>query len=343
METITETIEKKSKSESLKLGFIGLGWIGLNRMERLMEHPKVTCAAMVEPVQINAERALALAENIKLYTSIEQVIADPSIDGIVIATPSALHADQAAAALKAGKAVFCQKPLGRNLAEVQQVLKAAAASDKLLSVDMSYRYTKAFAAVHKLIRSGELGKIYAVDLVFHNAYGPDKEWFFDIEKSGGGCLLDLGIHMLDLALWSLDFPKINNVSSYLFKSGKMLEKGAKQVEDFSTANLSTAGGTTINLQCSWHISAGREAVIEAKFFGTAGGAAFKNVNGSFYDFTAEKYKGTQTEILVSPPENWSGNAGLVWADSVVAGIGFDPVTAQEYLKLAAIIDRIYGR
>lgn len=335
--------ENQSKNKILHLGFLGLGWIGRNRMERLSEHSQVNCTAMVEPNAQNAEEVRTLAPDMKLLATPEALTANPTIDGVVIATPSAMHAAQAITALKAGKSVFCQKPLGRNYEEVEQVNQAAAEHDVLLAVDLSYRYTKAFAAVFDAIKSGDIGKVYAVNLVFHNAYGPDKDWFYDMEKSGGGCLLDLGIHLLDLALWSLGFPDIRNVQSHLYKEGRKISSHENVVEDYATAMLQAEDGTVINLQCSWNISAGKEAEIKAVFFGTQGGAAFKNVDGSFYDFKAEKYNGTQTHTLVSPPDKWGGKAGLVWADAVLNGNKFDPVSAEEHLKLAEIIDRIYGR
>lgn len=341
METITK--RNKNTTKTLQLGFIGLGWIGRNRMERLLEMPQVSCRAIVEPDVKNAEEAMALDSDMQLIATPEALIADDHIDGVVIATPSAMHAGQTIEALSAGKSVFCQKPLGRTYQEVAQVIEAAAANDKLLAVDLSYRYTKAFSAVYDLIKSGGIGKVYAVNLVFHNAYGPDKDWFYDIEKSGGGCLLDLGIHMIDLALWSLDFPDIEEVQSNLYKNGRKLAADEKTVEDFASAMLRTDDGTVINLHCSWNIAAGKEAVIEAVFFGTEGGAAFKNVDGSFYDFTAEKYLGTQTQILVTAPDNWGGKAGLVWAEALLDGQTYDAVSGEEHLKLAKIIDRIYGR
>src|SRR5215218_9099775 len=104
---------------------------------------------------------------------------DLAPDGIVIATPSALHAAQSIQALKAGAAVFCQKPLGRNAAEVEAVLAAATSADRLLGVDLSYRFTEGMRKIREQVRSGALGDIYAVNLIFHNAYGPDKAWFYD--------------------------------------------------------------------------------------------------------------------------------------------------------------------
>src|SRR5690606_23712639 len=94
------------------------------------------------------------------------------LDGIVIATPSALHAEQAIAAFERGVAVFCQKPLGRDAIETQRVVSAARAANRLLGVDLSYRHTRAMQKIREVVRAGGIGAPFAVDLVFHNAYGP---------------------------------------------------------------------------------------------------------------------------------------------------------------------------
>lgn len=116
-----------------------------------------------------------------------------------------------------------------------------------------------------------------------------------------------------------------------------------KVEDFAKVSMLTDKESAISLECSWHASAGEDAVISAIFYGTEGGVAFKNIEGSFYDFQAEKYKGTYKEVIVSPPDNWSGRAGLAWSEKITNFAGYDKLTATEYLKTAQIIDRIYGR
>jgi predicted dehydrogenase len=334
---------QQEDKKTLSLGFIGVGWIGRNRMEVLLNTGKAEAAVISEPYEQNGVEAQKSAPAAKIINDPEAVYTNPDIDGIVIATPSAMHAAQSIEALNAGKAVFCQKPLGRTAKEVREVVEVSQKADKLLAVDMSYRYTKAFEAVYKTVTSGEIGKVYAVDLVFHNAYGPDKEWFYDIKRSGGGCVMDLGIHLVDLAFWTLGFPEVDEVKSHLFSKGVKLQPNEEKVEDFAKVSMLTADDTAISLECSWHVSAGQDAVIEAKFYGTEGGAAFKNINGSFYDFKAEKYKGTHTETLVSPPDDWSGRAGVVWAENILEGRGYDAVTGEELIKSAEIIDRIYGR
>lgn len=340
---VTGNSNGTSQVQNLNLGFVGLGWIGRKRMEQLLTHPHITCSAIVEPEPEQAKKARHLAQGCRMLPDLDELLRDPSIDGVIIATPSALHARQTIQALEAGKAVFCQKPLGRNQQEVREVITASSKADQLVSIDLSYKFTRAFTSIYEILQSGSTGKIFAVDLVFHNAYGPDKDWFYDLTQSGGGCVLDLGVHMLDLALWSLDFPSIEQIESQLYHNGRIIEKNEEVVEDYASVMLRTRSGTVINLQCSWNLAAGRDAVIEAVFYGTKGSVAFRNVNGSFYDFTAEKYTGTQTELLVSPPDDWGGNAILLWADAVIQGAGYNETTAQEFLQLTEIIDRIYGR
>lgn len=337
-----ESLTKKEPKQ-LNIGFLGVGWIGCNRMQVMMEHEKVKVISIVEPSEENASRALKIAGEAELKENAEDLFNDDSLDGIAIASPSAMHAKQCIGALKAGKAVFCQKPLGRTLPEVKEILETARENNKLLAVDFSYRFTKAFRAVYDVIKKGEIGDIYHVDLVFHNAYGPDKGWFYNYEKSGGGCVIDLGIHLVDMALLSLGFPNIKEISSKLYAGGKRLQPGEEKVEDFASVSMVSEKDTLINLECSWDLPAGTEAIIKARFYGSKGGVAFKNVNGSFYDFVAEKYEKTQTEKLVSPPDNWGGRAGIDWAADLALGKGFDSSGANELLRIAAIIDKIYGR
>ncbi|NJW52051.1 Gfo/Idh/MocA family protein [Salinimicrobium oceani] len=336
-------IATQPTKKELSLGFLGVGWIGRNRMEAILNHTNAKAAAITEPNPENSDAALKSAKNAILKTSPEALFSEEELDGIVIATPSAMHAEQSMQALKSGKAVFCQKPLGRTAEEVKQVVQASREADKLLAVDLSYRYTKAFKAVYDTIQKGEIGDVFAVDLKFHNAYGPDKKWFYDIKRSGGGCVMDLGIHLVDLALWSLDFPNISEVSSKLYHKGQRLTSFEEHVEDFASVSMTSDKEQVINLECSWHVSAGKDAIIEATFYGTKGGASFKNINGSFYDFKAEKYHGTQTETLVTPPDEWSGRAGVVWVENMIKNNGFDEKTATELIRTAEVIDRIYGR
>jgi predicted dehydrogenase len=154
--------------------------------------------------------------------------------------------------------------------------------------------------------------------------------------------MDLGVHLVDLALWALDFPEVASVSSQLMAGGEPLRDPAAQVEDYAIATLRLATGGAVQLACSWRLQAGREAVISASFYGTAGGAALTNVGGSFYDFTAERYHGTERETLTSPPDEWGGRAAADWAIRLGEGARFDSA-AERLIEVAQVLDRIYGR
>jgi predicted dehydrogenase len=324
-----------------RLAFAGVGWIGRARLQAAAESGLADIALLSDPSADCKAEALKIAPQSRSTASFEEVINDSAIDGIVIATPSALHKEQAVAAFEKGKAVFCQKPLGRNGAEVAAVIAAAQKNNRLLGADFSYRYTAAFQKIHSIIQSGELGTIFAVDLKFHNAYGPDKPWFYDLSLSGGGCLLDLGIHLIDLVLYALDFPDVTNVCSLLLAKGVSV-KGKEEVEDYGAVTLELTNATAVQLACSWNLPAGCGAVIEASFFGTKGGVALKNRNGSFYDFEGLRYWGTKTEVVTAPPDNWGGNALLNWIKKLSQNKEYAADAAQ-YQKSADVLDRIYGR
>jgi len=321
-----------------RVGFLGTGWIGRHRMEAMLATGAIEATAFADPSAECAEAARLLAPDAAAVDGLEAMLA-LGLDGIVIATPSAMHAEQAIRTLEAGVAVFCQKPLGRTAAEVDAVIAAARGADRLLGVDLSYRHTAGMQAIAELVRGGALGHVFAVDLVFHNAYGPDKAWFYDPAQSGGGCVIDLGVHLVDLALWTLEFPAVQAVTASLRAQGRPL--GANQVEDYATAAF-RAGDADVRLACSWRVHAGVDAEIAAVFYGTEGGAALRNVGGSFYDFVAERFSGTSRMPLALPPDCWGARAAATWAEQLVRAPHFDP-EAEHFIRSAKVLDCMYGR
>ena len=117
--------------------------------------------------------------------------------------------------------------------------------------------------------TGRIGRVFHSELAFHNAYGPGKAWFYDHRLAGGGCVIDLGVHLVDLALWTLGFPQIIETRSRLYNKGVLLKRDSAVVEDFATAHLLTEDNTGIALQCSWNLHAGCDAAIAARFYGDA--------------------------------------------------------------------------
>jgi predicted dehydrogenase len=324
-----------------RVGFLGIGWIGYHRLRAMAETGVIEIAAVADASAELTARAAELAPDAARAAGLDEML-QQDLDAIVIATPTALHAEQAIRALEHGSAVFCQKPLGRTAAEVRSVIDAARAADRLLGVDMSYRFTDGMRKIREFAASGELGQIFSVNLVFHNAYGPDKSWFYDAALSGGGCVMDLGVHLVDLALWVLNFPKVSDVVANRFHSGRLLIGRPDTVEDYADATLTLETGTLVRLTCSWRLHAGCDAVINAAFHGTKGGAVLRNVNGSFYDFIAEHHHRTTCETLSKPPDGWFGRGAADWAMRLAAGERFD-VEVERLIDTAAVLDCIYGR
>lgn len=325
-----------------RLGFAGVGWIGLNRLQAIAASGRGEVAAVFDPVAEAAGKVCEQWPDAAVAPNFAALL-DEDLDGVVIATPSALHAEQAVAALERSMAVFCQKPLGRTAAETRRVVDAARAADRLLHVDLSYRFHAGMQRIRELITRGELGDVYAVEAVFHNAYGPDKPWFYDARLSGGGCLLDLGIHLVDLALWCLDFPRVRQATGHLLRRGAPLVRDGVAVEDYAAAQLLLSTGATVQLACSWKAPAGCDARIGLTFYGTEGGATFQNLGGSFYDFAAEHLRVDRTRtLLVAPPDVWGGRAAVEWAKRLGIDAGFDP-QVEHVVAVADTLDRLYGR
>jgi predicted dehydrogenase len=285
-----------------------------------------------------AIRAAAAIQGARACGDLDELLS-LGVDGIVIATPNALHASQAIAALDVGVAVFCQKPLGRSASEVRLVVGTARRANRLLDVDFSYRYTDGLQKIAGLAESDVLGTLYAAELTFHNAYGPDKPWFYDRAQSGGGCVIDLGVHLIDLALWMFGRP-VTAVTSRLFSGGVAMEH-VDGVEDFAVVRLDFEDAATAQINCSWRLPAGRDAIIEAAFYGTRGAAKWQNVDGSFLDFVTERFDGTSTIVISQPPDDWGPRALIRWTERLGARCGFDP-SVEHALDVAVVLDSIYS-
>jgi predicted dehydrogenase len=329
---------------SARIGFAGVGWIGLNRLKAVASESTADIACITDLSSAAARKAMdevaTHAPGVRFAQSFDELLAE-DLDGVVIATPSGLHAQQTVAALERGCAVFCQKPLARTAEEAARTIATARKCNRLLAVDFCYRTVAGVPQLVQLARGGALGEIFAADLVFHNAYGPDKPWFYDIEQSGGGCVMDLGIHLVDLLLLVLDYPPVREVRSRLHAAGRLLSRPTIELEDHALAEVQFETGATARLACSWRLSAGRDAIIEAAFYGTRGAVVLRNVGGSFYEFAVEHCEGTSRRTLAEGPDEWGGRPVNAWARQLGVAPGFDP-TAERFHDVSQLIDAIYG-
>lgn len=323
----------------VRLGFVGLGWIGRKRLDGIAADPAIEVAALCDTMGSRLDAAASTYCGAVAATSLEDVLRT-EIDGVVIATPSGFHASQAMRCLARGIAVFCQKPLTTSARATREVIGAARAADRLLEVDFCYRYVVGMHELKRRIASGALGEITAIDLTFHNAYGPNRRWCFDRAAAGGGCLLDLGVHLLDLALWLQDFPDVELESVRRIAQGRPAPADA--IEDQAFIQLRQANGAVVRLACSWYAQIGCDAHIELRVLGTKGGAVWNNLDGSFYDFELHVCRGAQRERLARAPDNWGSRALVQWVHKLAADRSFDPA-AFDIARSAELIDEAYLR
>src|SRR5699024_552553 len=196
--------------------------------------------------------------------------------------------------------------------------------------------------IKQLAQAGELGRVYALSLAFHNAFGPNKPWFYRQETAGGGCVLDLGVHLIDLALWLFDYPPVENVTARCYAGGRPLDAQA-QVEDYASLRLLLANAVVVDIACSWHLPLGRDAAIHAAFHGSRRGASIHNLDGSFHRFRSELHEGCSTTVLYQPDEEgaWSARALAAWVWQLAAAPGFDDAI-EGMVAVAEVIDAVYA-
>ena len=323
-----------------RVGFLGLGWIGYSRLRVLADAGLVDVVAVADTRLESTERVASELPHVHVCASLDELLRE-HIDGVVIATPSALHASQTIACLNRGVTVFCQKPLARSADEATQVLDAAQRADRRLGVDMSYRYTDAHRALKRVHDDGRLGAVHTADFVFHNAYGPDQSWYYDRALAGGGCLFDLGVHLIDQLGWMLGWTRPAIVDVRLRQQGRSWNPTVDGVEDFAQVLLEDVSGAVARVTCSWRAPAGCDARISVELLGTDGGARLFNVDGSFYDFQAEEWHGTNTSVLAQPPDAWGGRAILEWALAIRESPRYDAAIEQQ-LGVSRVLDQIYA-
>lgn len=330
---------------ALRLGFVGLGWIGRKRLNAVAALDGIEVAGLVDTQPARLAAASASYPTAEAGCDLASLCSkDAALDGVVIATPNSCHVEQVLMCLDRGIPVFCQKPLATNAADTLRIVAAARTADCLLGVDYVYRHVKGMDVLRQRLRTRSFGTIESIDLKFHNAYGPDKPWCFDRTLAGGGCLLDLGVHLLDLLNWLEPGLELEFEGAFLFAGGRAMQSGtdpARDVEDFTIANFRRSDGAAVRLACSWHAHAGRDAAIGCEIFGSGGGASWRNVNGSFYQFELDVHHGRTVERIADGADDWGSRALEEWIYALRAGAAYDPSAAVS-IAVAKQVDAIYA-
>lgn len=202
------TFAQDSRKEILT-GIIGVGNRGAYVMQGVMEQPGVRVAAVcdIKPDRLDKAATAAAKHQAKTYTDYRKLLDDKSIEAVVIATPPHLHVEQALAAIKAGKHIYCEKPIAIDAAGVKQLLAAARSSNKVFQTGQQMRSDMQKVQAIEKIRQGAIGDVLMVKAQRHAEAdiahdGPSGDWYFDVKKSGG-YLIEMSVHNLDLCNWAI--------------------------------------------------------------------------------------------------------------------------------------------
>jgi predicted dehydrogenase len=273
-------------SNSVKVAIIGCG--GIAKGKHLPSLSKLEQVELVAFCDIVLERAQQAAEKYgiagaKVYESYIELLKDRSIDVIHVCTPNESHADISIAALEAGKHVMCEKPMAKTAADARRMVEAAKRTGKKLTVGYNNRFRPDSQYLKKVTEAGELGDIYfAKAHAIRRRAVPTWGVFLDEEKQGGGPLIDIGTHALDLTLWMMNNYEPKAVLGTTFHKLSQKENAANAwgswdpnqftVEDSAFGMITMKNGATIVLESSWALNTLDVKEAKCTLCGTEGGA-----------------------------------------------------------------------
>jgi predicted dehydrogenase len=281
----------------VRIGVIGAG-IGYVHVSNLKNVPDVEVVAICD---LNEERARRVADEFgvpNVFTDHMEMLKQDWIDGVLVCTPNFLHASLTIDSLQAGKHVMCEKPMAMCAADAEKMVEAAKNSGKILMMGFNNRFRGDSQLLKKYIEAGELGDIYYAKTGWVRRKGIPGlgGWFTTKAKAGGGPLIDLGVHVLDLTLWLMGNPRPISVmgSAYAKFGPKAAEErgGTYDVEDLATGMIKLDNGATLFLEASWASHIGKEQVYTS-LMGTEGGAdldplrIYKDVYGVSTDLSPQ--------------------------------------------------------
>jgi len=270
---------------TLKIGVIGAGSISESHLDSYANNEEVEIYAICD---LNEERAKAKATKYhasKVYTNYHELLANEEIEAVSICTWNNTHAEIAIAALDAGKHVLVEKPLSKTVEEALRVQEAVKRSGKVLQVGFVRRYASNTNIIKAFIDNNELGEIYYAKASCLRRLGNPGGWFADKERSGGGPLIDLGVHVIDICWYLMGRPKVksisantynklgnrSNVKNLSFYKAADYDPTKNTVEDLANAMIRFENGASLMVDVSFTLHA-KENTLAVTLYGDKGGA-----------------------------------------------------------------------
>jgi predicted dehydrogenase len=278
--------------KTIQVGIIGAGNIGNVHIAAFKQLSDIHIAAVTDAyLPIATERAAEYQID-KVYPDAQKLLDDPYIDAVVIAVSNEWHAPLAVQALEAGKHVMLEKPMALNVQSAKQIVEAERQSGKVVMIPHQMRWESIPMQVKAQVDKGALGSIYHAKANWTRRKGIPGwgTWFTQMEKSGGGPLIDIGVHMLDLTLHLMGNPRPVTVYGATYSEfgplkrgigtwGKPNWNGLYDVEDLATALIKLDNGATLSLDVSWAALADTDNLPHIQLLGSTGGASIHGPKG----------------------------------------------------------------
>lgn len=321
--------------DKVKIGVIGLG--GVAQLVHLPNLSKMSNVDLCSVAEVNKSRLQSISDKFNIknrYSSYKDLLEKCDVDAVIVATPTSTHTEIAIDCLNAGKDVLVEKPLARTFAETKKIVDAAKKNKRKLMVGMNLRYRPDTMLLRSFINSKEIGDPFYVKCGWIRKQSSSEKWFTKKEESGGGVIIDLGIHILDLALWLLDYPEITSVSTQNFYHY------TKNVEDTSINCIKCKNSAVVNMEVSWSLPVEKDHFF-LDVFGTKGSFSlnpfklYKKVENDYINLTP---------TMLDNPQVMFKKSYLNELKSFVGAIkGLNPVFSpgEEALHRMKIIESMY--
>lgn len=333
--------------DTIKVGVIGLG-MGRHHIAGYQSHPAARVVAIAD---VDEARLAEIGDRFNVpgrYTTAEEMFTHEELDVVSVATPNKFHMPLAVSAFEAGCHVLCEKPMSLNPAEARQMLAAAEKAGKRLMINFSYRFTEQSMALKQQVEAGILGEVYFARTIWHRRRGLPGfgGWFGQKALSGGGPLIDLGVHRLDLALWLMGYPRpvwvLGSAYNHLASELARQENAQFDVEDMAVALVKFENGASLVLEASWAANIQERELMETRLYGTKAGLVQRNIEES-YKFEAEIYlekDGAHFDMKLHTPYPPVMHSTYHFIDSIISGAPHI-ATGGEGLLVMEILDAIY--
>ncbi|MFW6457453.1 MAG: Gfo/Idh/MocA family protein [Planctomycetota bacterium] len=257
----------------LNVGVIGLG-MGEAHLKGYEACSDASVVGVCDIDEGRLDEILEGRDGIAGYEDYTDLLDRDDLDAVSIALPNYLHAPVTREALESGKHVLCEKPMAMNADEAQEMKRTADDAGLALMLHFNMRFMTTAATVRPLIESGQLGHIYHATTTYtrQDGYPNPGTWFGIREKSGGGPMIDLGVHRLDLTLWLMGYPKPTSVlgNTYDLLAREQLEDVDFDCEDFSAAMIRFDNGSTLYVTASWDAHQREQTEQTMQLYGTRG-------------------------------------------------------------------------